>query len=95
MSLHELVCYAQEVQLDSLFKSLYQRVSCMNFWHTDSVSQLTISMLQSQSWDADSHSYSQGIILLLWNPEVQYFIHNSPQLEPILSQMNPAHTFIP
>jgi hypothetical protein len=43
-------------------------------------------MEQSPSWEAKSHSSSQQIPTLSWNPTV----HNSSPLAPILSQMNPA-----
>jgi hypothetical protein len=59
-----------------------------------SISCFTDSMEQS-SGEADSHSTSQEIPHLLWNLKVRYRVHNSAPLVPILSQMNPDHTFPP
>jgi len=52
-------------------------------------------MVQIPSSEADSHSASQEIHRLLYNPKIHYCVHESPQLVPILSQMNPVHTFPP
>jgi len=52
-------------------------------------------MQESPSWKSISHSASQKISLLLWNPKAHYRGHKNPSLVPILSQMNPVHTFPP
>jgi hypothetical protein len=50
---------------------------------------------QSSSWEANSHSASQEIPHLLWNPKVYYRVHNSVPLVLILSQTDPVHKFPP
>jgi hypothetical protein len=52
-------------------------------------------MEQSPSWEADSHSASQEIPLLLWSLKVLYRVYKSSSPVPILSHENPVHTFPP
>jgi hypothetical protein len=53
-----------------------------------------IRFSEEQSSCDDSHSASQ-ILRRLWNPKILYRVHKSPPPVPILSQMNPVHTFTP
>jgi hypothetical protein len=50
-------------------------------------------MQQNPSWDDDSYLASEETLRLLRNPKVRYFVHNSPPLVLILSQMHQAHNF--
>jgi len=49
------------------------------------------SMEQSPSLEADNGFAGQNMPILLWNPKVYYGVQNSPPLDPVLGQMNPAH----
>jgi hypothetical protein len=48
-------------------------------------------MEPSPSWEANSHSATQEIPSLSQNPKVHYRVRKSPQLVPVLTQMNPVH----
>jgi hypothetical protein len=52
-------------------------------------------MEQSPLWEANSRSASQESPHLLWNLEVYHCVYKILLLVPILSQINPVHTFPP
>ena len=52
---------------------------------------LTHSLEQRPSWEANSTSASQEPPHILQNPNFNYCVHNSPPLNPILSNGNPVH----
>jgi len=54
-------------------------------------SQLTYSMVQSPSWEANWFAASQEIPRISWNPKVHYRTHKRPPPVSILGQPNPVH----
>jgi hypothetical protein len=50
---------------------------------------------QRPSWETSSHSRNQNIRRHLRNPKAHYRVHNNPPLVPILTHINPLHTFPP
>jgi len=69
---------------DSYSFSLRRNISC------NCLSSWSRGLLQEFS-----HSNSQEIIRLLWNPKVHIRVHNSPPFAPVSSEINPIHIFTP
>jgi hypothetical protein len=57
------------------------------------VAKLSNSMEQNPSSEVNSHSASQEIPRLLWNPKAHYRVYQSPPLVRTLIQMYPIHNF--
>jgi hypothetical protein len=51
--------------------------------------------MEHSTWEANSHSASQEIRCLSWNPVVRYGIYNNLPFVTVLTQTNPVHTFPP
>ena len=66
--------------------------SILVLWDKYTYTILTYSMQQSPSWEANRFEASQEIPRILWNPKVNYRIHNWVPPVPILSQLDPVNT---
>jgi hypothetical protein len=80
---HERIAFSRCKQCRSPWPQVYR--------HFDGVSDST---QHSPSSEANSHSATQEIPHLLWNPKVRYRVPRSLQFVPILNHMNPVLTLI-
>jgi hypothetical protein len=51
------------------------------------------NFMEHSPWEVKRYPASHKIPKILWNTKVLCHVHNSPSLVPILSHMNPLHTF--
>lgn len=60
---------------------------------TTTIMRINNAMEQNPFWGVNIRSAGQEIPWILWNSKDHYRDYKSSLIDPILSQINPAHTF--
>ena len=90
---------SEKTRNDALIRNIpfrWEHKSSNIIWHPITIRLhclLTHYMQHSPSWKANKFSASQEIPRILWYPKVYYLSHKGPPPVPVLSQLDPVHTF--